>query len=38
MKSFSLVVTESGPLITLAVARSLDVLLLPGLPLIIPDC
>ena len=37
MKSFSLIVTDSGPLITLAVARSLDVLLLPGLPMIVPD-
>ena len=34
---FSLIVTDSGPLITLAIARSLDVLFLPGLPVIVPD-
>ncbi len=33
----SLVVTDSGPLITLAVAGALDVLFLPGLPVIVPD-
>ena len=37
MKRFSLIVTDSGPLITLAVAKSLDVLLLPRLPVIVPD-
>lgn len=37
MKHLSLIVTDSGPLITLAVARALDVLLLPGLPVIVPD-
>jgi hypothetical protein len=35
--NFSLIVTDSGPLITLAIARSLDVLFLPSLPVIIPD-
>jgi len=35
--NFSLIVTDSGPLITLAVAGSLDVLLLPALPVIVPD-
>jgi hypothetical protein len=35
--NLSIIVTDSGPLITLAVANALDVLLLPGLPLIIPD-
>lgn len=34
---FSLIVTDSGPLITLAVANALDVLFLPGLPVIVPD-
>jgi predicted nucleic acid-binding protein len=33
----SIIVTDTGPLITLAVADSLDVLLLPDLPVIIPD-
>ena len=33
----SLIVTDSGPLITLAVAGALDVLFLPGLPVIVPD-
>jgi hypothetical protein len=33
----SIIVTDSGPLITLAVAHALDALLLPGLPVIIPD-
>lgn len=37
MKSFCLIVTDSGPLITLAVAKSLDALLLPKLPVIVPD-
>ena len=35
--NLSLIVTDSGPLITLAVAGSLDVLLLPGLPVIVPE-
>jgi len=35
--NLSLVVTDSGPLITLAVAGALDVLFLPGLPVIVPD-
>jgi hypothetical protein len=35
--NFSLIITDSGPLITLAVAGSLDALLLPGLPVIVPD-
>jgi hypothetical protein len=34
---FSLIVTDSGPLITLAIAGSLDVLFLPNLPVIVPD-
>ncbi|APW47619.1 hypothetical protein [Rhodoferax antarcticus] len=33
----SLIVTDSGPLITLAVAEALDVLFMPGLPVIVPD-
>ena len=33
----SIIVTDSGPLITLAVAGSLDTLFLPGLRVIIPD-
>lgn len=33
----SLIVTDSGPLITLAIAGSLDVLFLPKLPVIVPD-
>lgn len=37
MKIFSLIVTDSGPLITLAVAQALDVLLLVKLPVIVPD-
>lgn len=37
MKSFSLIVTDSGPLITLAVAQALDALLLAKLPVIVPD-
>jgi hypothetical protein len=32
-----ILVMDTGPLITLAVADSLDYLLLPGLPVIIPD-
>ena len=35
--NFSLIVTDSGPLITLAIAKSLDVLFLPKLPVIVPD-
>ena len=35
--NFSLIVTDSGPLITLAAAKSLDVLFLPNLPVIVPD-
>ena len=37
MMHLSLIVTDSGPLITLAVAQSLDSLLLPKLPIIVPD-
>jgi hypothetical protein len=37
MKSFSLIVTDSGPLITLGVAEALDALLAPRLPVIVPD-
>jgi hypothetical protein len=37
MKHFSLIVSDSGPLITLAVAQALDALLLPKLPVIVPD-
>ncbi len=33
----SIIVTDSGPLITLAAAESLDALLLPELPVIVPD-
>lgn len=35
--NISLIVTDSGPLITLAIARSLDVLFLSNLPVIVPD-
>ena len=35
--NFSLIVTDSGPLITLAIAESLDVLFLPNVPVIVPD-
>lgn len=35
--NISLIVTDSGPLITLAIAGSLDVLFLPKLPVIVPD-
>jgi hypothetical protein len=35
--NFSLIVTDSGPLITLAIAGSLDALFLPKLPIIVPD-
>ncbi len=34
---FALIVTDSCPLITLAVAGALDVLFLPNLPVIVPD-
>lgn len=37
MTRLSIIVTDSGPLITLAAASALDVLLLPELPLIVPD-
>lgn len=37
MKRFALIVTDSGPLITLGVAKALDALLAPKLPVIIPD-
>ena len=37
MTTLSIIVTDSGPLITLAVADALDALLLPKLPLIVPD-
>jgi hypothetical protein len=37
MTTFSLIVTDSGPLITLAVAESLDFLFRAELPVIIPD-
>lgn len=37
MKHFSLIVTDSGPLITLGVAAALDTLLAPKLPVIVPD-
>ena len=33
----SIIVTDAGPLVTLAVAGALDTLLLPGLPVVIPD-
>lgn len=33
----ALIVTDSGPLITLAVADALDVLFLAGIPVIVPD-
>ena len=35
--NLSILVTDSGPLITLAAARALDALLLPKLPVIVPD-
>jgi hypothetical protein len=37
MKRFALIVTDAGPLITLAVAQALDTLLLPKLPVVVPD-
>ena len=37
MKHFCLIVTDSGPLITLGVAGALDALLAPKLPVIVPD-
>jgi hypothetical protein len=36
-KPYSLIVTDTSPLFTLALAESLDVLLRPGLPVRIPD-
>ena len=36
-KPYSLIVTDTSPLFTLALAGSLDVLLRPGLPVRIPD-
>ncbi|MGK2898491.1 MAG: hypothetical protein ACSLE9_07365 [Burkholderiaceae bacterium] len=35
--NLSIIVTDSGPLITLAVAQALDALLAPKLPVIVPD-
>lgn len=35
--NFSIIITDSGPLITLAIAESLDALFLPNLPVIVPD-
>ena len=37
MKQLSIIVTDASPLITLAASEALDTLLLPGLPVIIPD-
>lgn len=37
MKSLSIIVTDTGPLITLAIAGALDSIFLPDLPVIIPD-
>lgn len=37
MTRFALIVTDAGPLITLAVAQALDALLLAKLPVIVPD-
>lgn len=37
MKKISLIVTDASPLITLAIAGSLDVLLLPEIRVVIPD-
>ena len=37
MKDFALIVTDSGPLITLGVAGGRDALLAPALPVIVPD-
>jgi len=37
MMQLSIIVTDTGPLITLAAAGALDALLLPGLPVIVPD-
>ncbi len=36
-KKFALIVTDASPLITLAIADALDLLLLPTLPVVIPD-
>lgn len=35
--NIAIIVTDSGPLITLAIAGSLDALFLPNLPVIVPD-
>ncbi|WP_431273197.1 type II toxin-antitoxin system prevent-host-death family antitoxin [Variovorax ureilyticus] len=37
MKPLALIVTDSSPLITLSAQSALDALLIPGLPVIIPD-
>lgn len=37
MKHLALIVTDSGPLITLGIAEALDALLAPRLPVVIPD-
>ncbi len=37
MKNLNLIVTDASPLITLAVAEALDTLLLPRIPVVIPD-
>ena len=36
-KKFALIVTDASPLITLAIADALDLLLLQTLPVVIPD-
>ena len=35
--TLGLIVTDASPLITLAAARALDCLLMPGVPVLIPD-
>ena len=37
VRDFTLIVTDTSPLLTLALAESLDVLLRPGIPITIPD-
>lgn len=37
MKTIKIIVPDSGPLITLALSNALDTLLLPGVPIYIPD-
>lgn len=37
MSSYAIVVPDSSPLITLAMANALDLLLKPGLPILVPD-